>query len=69
MITSDMLINEILEINPDIAAILMQRGMHCIGCMAASGESLREACYVHGFDDDAVEELVAQLNDFVGAGA
>lgn len=65
-ISADMLITDILAVNPDIAGILMQKGMHCISCVAAAGESLREAGYVHGMDDAAVEELVAQLNDFVG---
>ena len=68
-INADMLISDILAVNPDIAGILMQRGMHCIQCVAAAGESLRAACYVHGMDDAALEELTAQLNDFVGADA
>lgn len=58
-ITKDMLISEILEINEELAEVLTQEGMHCIGCAAASGESLEEACEVHGID---VDELVEKLN-------
>lgn len=60
MITKDTLIREVLEINSDLAKVLLEAGMHCIGCPASSGESLEEACAVHGID---VEELVKKLND------
>ena len=66
-INADMLITDILAIDPSIAGILMQRGMHCIGCIAASGENLREACFVHGMSEEAVEELVTQINDYLSA--
>lgn len=60
MITKDTLIREVLEINSDLAKVLLEAGMHCIGCPASSGESLEEACAVHGID---VEELVKRLNE------
>lgn len=60
MITKDTLIREVLEINSDLAKVLLEAGMHCIGCPASSGESLEEACAVHGID---VEELVKKLNE------
>ena len=59
MITKDMLIFEILEIKPEAIEILTEAGMHCIGCPASAGESLEEACAVHGID---VEEVLEQLN-------
>lgn len=60
MITKDTLIREVLEINSDLAKVLLEAGMHCIGCPASSGESLEEACAVHGID---VDELVKKLNE------
>ena len=63
MITKDMLISEILEQNEDIANVLMRAGMHCVGCMAAAGETLDEACDVHGIDSDT---LVSQINEIFG---
>ena len=60
MINKETLIGEVLQINPDLAEILLGAGMHCLGCPAAAGESLEEACAVHGID---VEELVTKLNE------
>lgn len=58
-ITKEMYIGEIIKINPDAAEILMDFGMHCIGCAVARNETLEEACVVHGIDAD---ELIAALN-------
>ncbi len=52
-------IGEIIENAPEKAEILLEAGMHCLGCPASQGESLEEACQVHGID---VEELVKKLN-------
>lgn len=59
MIEKAMLIGELLNKYPEKADILLEAGMHCLGCPAAQGESLEEACAVHGID---VEELVKKLN-------
>lgn len=53
-ITKEMTIGEILRTNPDAAAVLMDAGMHCLGCPSAQGESLEEAALVHGIDIDAL---------------
>ena len=52
-------LSEIIEKAPEKVDILLQAGMHCIGCMASQFETLEEACTVHGID---VDELVEQLN-------
>ena len=62
-VTKDMLIGEILKKDQTIAAILMASGMHCVGCPASQGESLEEACAVHGVDCD---QLVNRLNEHFG---
>ena len=59
-ITQDMLIGDILKICPNAAEILMDFGMHCVGCAVARNESIEEACIVHGID---VDELLVALND------
>lgn len=64
-ITKDMLVTEILEKDMEIAGMLMQMGMHCIGCIAASGESLEQAMYVHGFTPEDVDKTVEDLNLFL----
>ena len=55
----DTKIGEILEIAPEKAEILLQIGMHCLGCPASQEETLEEACNVHGID---VEEVLVELN-------
>ena len=62
-ITKEMTIGEILRTNPNVAPILMEAGMHCIGCPSAQGETIEEACMVHGAD---VNALVDSLNEAVG---
>ena len=61
-ITKDMTIGEILRTNPAVAPVLLEAGMHCLGCPSAQGESLEEAAMVHGIDAD---ELVQTINDFL----
>ena len=66
MVTKEMTIGEVLNINMDIAPILMEIGMHCLGCPASQGESLEEAAMVHGIDADL---LVEKINAFLKATA
>lgn len=57
-INKDMLIGELLQVDEAVAPILMACGMHCVGCPSSQGESLEEACFVHGMDVDAVVETI-----------
>lgn len=52
-------IGEILEKAPEKADVLLEVGMHCLGCPASQMETLEEACVVHGID---VEEVIEKLN-------
>lgn len=63
-ITKDLIISDILAINPNMANVLMAGGMHCVTCPASMGETLEEACYVHGIDPELMEE---RLNAFLQA--
>ena len=66
-VTKDMLIGQLLVLDPNIAPILMRAGMHCIGCPSSIGESLADAAYVHGIDSDLlVEKLNATINAKLG---
>ncbi len=58
-IKKDMTIGELLEKAPEKAEILLNAGMHCLGCPASQAETIEEACEVHGID---VEEIIAELN-------
>lgn len=61
-ISKDMIISDIIQIDANLVPILINAGMHCIGCPSAQGESLEEAAMVHGLDAD---KLVADLNGFL----
>ena len=63
-LTKNTLNAEPKSIDQEIAPILMGIGMHCLGCPASQGESLEEACMVHGVDAD---ELVKKINDFLAS--
>ena len=59
MIEKDIKIGDLLEQYPEKMNVLLEAGMHCIGCPASLAETLEEACEVHGID---VEELLTELN-------
>lgn len=61
-VTKETLIGDLLAEHREAAPILMQAGMHCLGCPSAQAESLEEACMVHGI---AVEPLVSKINGFL----
>ena len=58
-VTKDILIGDILDMDRDTAPYFLEMGMHCLGCPSARGESLEEACMVHGVD---VNELLEKIN-------
>lgn len=58
-INKDTTLGEILEKAPEKAELLLEVGMHCLGCPASQMETLEEACAVHGID---VNEVVEKLN-------
>jgi len=60
MYNKDTKIGEIIAETPEKADVLLEAGMHCLGCPASQEETLEEACMVHGID---VEELVKKLNE------
>ena len=61
-VTKDSKIGEILMQDRGIAVILMQSGMHCVGCPSSAGETLEEASMVHGMD---VTKLVNDINEYL----
>ncbi len=58
-ITKETVIGDILDAYPDTAPYFLEMGMHCLGCPASRGESVEQACAVHGVSAD---ELVEKLN-------
>ncbi|MBP3308524.1 MAG: DUF1858 domain-containing protein [Clostridia bacterium] len=62
-VTKETLIGDVLDFNVDTARFFFEIGMHCLGCPHSRGESIEEACQVHGTDAD---ELVKNINEFLG---
>ena len=64
-ITKDTIIGDILTIAPQTAPLFMNIGMHCLGCPASRGETVEQACMVHGVE---VDDLLAQVNAMIAQG-
>lgn len=64
LITKQTTMGEMLEYDMGIAYVLMQAGMHCVGCPSSIGESLEEACVVHGLDSD---EVMGMINEYLAS--
>ena len=60
-VSKDMIIADVLRLDQGTAPIFIKNGMHCIGCPSASGESIEDACMVHGMDAD---KLISELNEY-----
>ena len=63
-VTKDMIISDIIRLDQGTIPLLMEAGMHCVGCPSAQGETLEEAAMVHGIE---IEELMGKINAVVGA--
>ncbi len=61
-ITEDMIIGDVLDMAPQLAPLFMEIGMHCLGCPSARGESVADACEVHGVD---AKEFIEKLNSML----
>lgn len=61
-INKDTIIGSILDVAPDTAPFFLEMGMHCLGCPSARGETIEQACMVHGVNAD---ELVGKINAFL----
>lgn len=65
-VTKETLIGEVLDLDMGTAEFFLSMGMHCLGCPASRGESIADACMVHGTDCD---ELVGKINEDLAASA
>lgn len=62
-ITKDTVIGDILDVAPQTAPIFLSIGMHCLGCPASRGETVEEACMVHGLGGEELEKLLTAVNE------
>ena len=62
VVTKESIIGDVLDYDIDTAKFFFEIGMHCLGCPSSRGETIEQACYVHGTDAD---ELVASINELL----
>ncbi len=62
VVTKDSIIGDVLDACPETAQFFFEIGMHCLGCPASRGESIEQACAVHG---TSAEALIKKINDFL----
>ena len=60
-VTKDTMIGELLQIDENIAPVLLDIGMHCLGCPSSQMETIAEAAMVHGIEPDALEDRINQF--------
>lgn len=63
-VTKNSIIGDVLDMYPQVAPFFLEMGMHCLGCPAARGETIEQACEVHGAD---CNELINKINNALGA--
>jgi hybrid cluster-associated redox disulfide protein len=65
VITKDMNLGEIVYKYPEAAEILLDYGLHCVGCFASSFDTIQEGAKIHQFSDSEVDEMVDRINEAV----
>lgn len=61
-VTKDTMIGDLLQIDQNVAPLLLNIGMHCLGCPSSQMDTIEEAAMVHGLDPD---DLVVEINTFI----
>ena len=61
-VTKETVIGDLLDIDPGVPQFFLAIGMHCLGCPVSRGETIEEACAVHGTDAD---ELIKNINEYL----
>ena len=64
VVTKESLVGQVLDFDVNTAEFFFEIGMHCLGCPASRGESIADACMVHGTNAD---ELVKKINDYLAS--
>ena len=67
LVTKDMIIADVLKKYPDVAVIMLEHGLHCVGCHANVFDTIEAGARVHGLDDETIDSMVVEINKFVAA--
>ena len=66
-VSKKMLIGEVVRKYPEAAIVMMEAGMHCVGCHVAGMETVEQGCKAHGMKDEQVDELIKKINKQIQA--
>jgi len=66
-ITKDMTIGDVVAKYPEAAHVMIQGGLHCIGCRVAMWETIEQGAKAHGLTDDEIKKMVRDMNLFIKA--
>jgi hybrid cluster-associated redox disulfide protein len=64
-INKEMFIAEAIDAHPEIIPMMMERGIHCIGCGASAFETLEQGFMGHGIPDDEIDRIVEDMNSYI----
>ncbi len=67
-ITKDHNLAEMIQKHPKTAEVLLDYGLHCVGCVASSYDSVEEGARIHGFSDEEIDEMLDRINEVVEHG-
>lgn len=67
LVTKDMVIGDVLKKYPDVAVIMLEHGLHCVGCHANVFDTIEAGCQIHGIDDATIDGMVKEINKFISA--
>jgi len=67
-ITKDMNLGEVVIAHPILAEVLLDYGLHCVGCFANSFDTIEMGSKVHGMTDQEIDEMVVRLNEVLETG-
>jgi len=65
LVTKEMLIGEVVQKHREAAFVMMQYGLHCIGCAVSAFESVEEGCLAHGMDEETVDKIIDEINKLI----
>ncbi len=69
IVTKDMIIGDVLKQHPDVAVVMLEYGLHCVGCHANVYDTIDAGSKIHGLDDATVDKMVESINKFIDAQA
>lgn len=68
-VTKDTNLGELVKSYPQAGPLLLEYGLHCVGCFANTYDSIEMGARVHGMTDEEVEEMIGRVNDLISEGA